>query len=197
MQPSFQRKRFYSSIKVKIMDKSMRWMGGLFFIVAAFSIAMVPGVSDVRAQESGSLQQQIQGNWALVSIYNEWPDGRKLDQFGPDPRGSMILTPDGRFSMFFMKANIPKFASNNRLSGTARENRAVVQGCIAYFGRYTVSSEKDGVVMLMVEGSTFPNWDGQKQRRLMSVSGDTLKVVNPASGIGGTSYIVWKRINLK
>ena len=87
----------------------------------------------------------------------------------------------------------PKFASNNRLTGTARENRAVAQGCIAYFGSYTVQNEKDGVVMLTVEGSTFPNWDGQKQKRRMTVSGDTLQVINPASGIGGTSYIVWKR----
>lgn len=175
------------------MGKSMKWIAGLLLVIAVVSVAILLGVSDAQAQQPGKLQQQIQGNWTLVSIYNEWPDGRKLEQFGPDPKGSMILTPDGRFSILFMKANIPKFASNNRLKGTAEENRAVVQGSTAYFGRYMVASDEDGVVMLMVEGSTFPNWDGQKQKRLMSVSGDTLKVVNPASGIGGASYIVWKR----
>jgi hypothetical protein len=184
-------------MEVRIMDKSMKWMAGLLFVVATVSIAMLSGVSDLGAQSPGRLQQQIQGNWTLVSIYNEWPDGRKLEQFGPDPRGSMMITPDGRFSIFFMKASIPKFASNNRIKGTDEENRAVVRGCTAYFGRYTVSGEKEGVVMLMIEGSTFPNWDGQKQRRLMFVSGDTLKVVTPASGIGGTSHIVWKRASFK
>ncbi len=175
------------------MDKFVKGMVGFIFIVAAASIIMLSGAADLQAQQSAGLQQRIQGNWTLVSIYNEWPDGRKLEQFGPDPRGSMILTDDGRFSIFFAKANIPQFASNNRMKGTAEENRAVVHGCLAYFGRYTVSSEKDGLVTLMVEASTFPNWNGQKQKRLMSASGDTLKVVTPASGIGGTSYIVWQR----
>ena len=175
------------------MVKSMKWMVGFIFIVAAASAMMLSGASDLQARQSGGLQQQIQGNWTLVSIYNEWPDGRKLEQFGPDPKGSMTLTADGRFSIFFAKADIPKFASNNRLKGTTKENRAVVHGCLAYFGRYTVSSEKDGLVTLMVEASTFPNWNGQKQKRVMSASGDALKVVTPASGIGGTSYIVWQR----
>lgn len=175
------------------MGKFMKRIAGLPFVIAAVFVVALSITSDVLAQQPGGLRQQIQGNWTLVSIYNQWPDGRKLEQFGHNPAGSMMLTPDGRFSLFFMKSGIPKFASNNRIKGTAEENRAVVHGCLAYFGRYAVTDEKGGVVTLSIEGSTFPNWIGRSQKRLMSVGGNTLKVVTPAAGIGGTSYIVWKR----
>ncbi len=48
---------------------------------------------------------------------------------------------------------------------------------------------------LRIEGSTFPNWDGQEQQRLMTVVGEKMMYTNhtPAIG-GGTNYIVWKRI---
>jgi hypothetical protein len=44
----------------------------------------------------------------------------------------------GRFSFLILRANIPKFAANNVNQGTAEENKAVVQGMIAYFGTWSV-----------------------------------------------------------
>jgi hypothetical protein len=175
------------------MCKSVKLMAGFLFFIAAVFVGELSAPSDLYAQQPGGLQQQIQGNWTLISIYNEWADGRKVESFGSAPKGSMILTPDGRFSIFLIKKGIPKFASNNRVKGTAAENRAVIHGSTAYYGSYKVLNDKDGVVNLIVEGSTFPNWDGQKQTRFMSVTGDILKVVNPASAIGGKAYIIWKR----
>lgn len=105
----------------------------------------------------------------------------------------MILTPDSRFSIMLMRASLPTFASNNRAKGTVEENQAVVQGSIAYFGSYTVVSEKEQIVNLRIEGSTFPNWDGEDQQRVMTVVGDELRVINPTAAIGGTAHIVWRR----
>ena len=121
-------------------------------------------------------------------------DGKKTDVFGPNPRGSLLLTPDGRFSLILMRASLPKFASNNRMKGTVEENQAIVQGSNVYFGTYTVLSGKEQTANLHIEGSTFPNWDGQDQKRLMTVEGDELKLVNPTPSIGGgTNYVIWKR----
>lgn len=128
----------------------------------------------------------------VVSQYVE-QDGKRADPFGKNPRGSLIMTPDGRFSLFLMRASIPKFAANNRLKGTAAENEAVVHGAIAYFGSYKVADEKANAVELRIEGSTFPNWDGETQKRTMVVSGDKLRITNPAAGIGGVAHIVWRR----
>jgi hypothetical protein len=97
--------------------------------------------------------------------------------------------------MIIMRATLPKFASNSRVKETAEENQAVVQGSIAYFGKYAVVDEKDQTVNLTMEGSTFPNWDGEVQKRIMTVTGDELKLINPTPSIGGgTNYVVWKRI---
>ncbi len=176
----------------------MKWtikeVASVLLVVTVIVVGSWSGASKVYAQEKGaSLAQQVQGSWILVSIYNE-QDGKKTDVFGPNPRGSLLLNSDGRFSHILMRANLPKFASNVRQKGTVEENQAVVQGSMVYFGRYSVGSDKEQTVNLHIEGSTFPNWDGQDQKRLMTVEGDELKLVNPAPSIGGgTNYIIWKR----
>jgi hypothetical protein len=176
------------------MKWSIKEVASVLLVVAVLVVGSWSGASGVRAQEKGTgLAQQIQGSWNLVSIYNE-QDGKKTDVFGPNPRGSLILTPDGRFSCILMRASLPKFASNARQKGTVEENQAVVQGSIAYFGSYSVGSDKEQTLNLHMEGSMFPNWDGQDQKRLMTVKGDELKLANPTPSIGGgTNYNIWKR----
>jgi hypothetical protein len=175
------------------MNRSIKEVAMVLLVVAVLSGGTLSGASDVWAQEKGStLAQQIQGSWMLVSIYNE-QDGKKIEPFGPKPRGSMILTPDGRFSMIFMRASLPKFASNNRVKGTAEENQAVVQGSHAFYGTYAVASEKEQTLNLRIEGNTFPNSDNQDQKRVMTIKGDELRLTNPTPTTGGVAYVVWKR----
>jgi len=177
-----------------IMNWPIKGVSSALSVVAVLAVGTLFGASEVRAQEKGAgYAKQIQGSWNLVSIYNE-QDGKKTDVFGPNPRGSLLLTPDGRFSWILMQASLPKFASNARQKGTAEENQAVVQGSIAFFGRYSVVSDKEQTINLHVEGSTFPNWDGQDQKRIVTVNGDELKVVNPTPSLGGgTNHLIWKR----
>ena len=73
------------------------------------------------------MAQQIQGSWILVSIYNE-QDGKKIEPFGSQPRGSMTITPDGRFSYILLRASLPKIAANNRMKGTPRRIRPLSRG---------------------------------------------------------------------
>ena len=70
------------------------------------------------------------------------------------------------------------------MTGTAEENRAIVQGSIAYYCRYSID-EKERKINLHYEGSTYPNWDGEDQTRLITVSGDELKIISPVSAVGG------------
>ncbi len=175
------------------MNRPIKKVPWALLVVAVLSAGTLPGPSDVWAQEkAGTLAQQVQGNWTLVSLYVE-QDGKKTEPFGSKPRGSMILTPDGRFSIILMRASLPKFASNNRMQGTAEENQAIVQGSLAHYGSYAVASEKEHTVNLRNEGSTFPNWDGQDQKRVWTVKGDELSVINPTATTGGVAYIIWKR----
>ena len=175
------------------MNRSIKEITMVFLLVALIAGGGLSGAASVRAQEKGStFAQQLQGSWLLDSIYNE-QDGKKIEPFGAPARGFMVLTPDGHFSMIFMKPSLPKFAANNRMKGTAAENQAIVQGSHAFFGTYKVASEKEHTVNLHIDGSTFPNMDGQDQQRVMIVQGDELRVTNSTTTIGGVAHVVWKR----
>ncbi len=172
----------------------MKKAGRVLLVIAALVVVTVFNASVVGAQQAaGSLAQQIQGSWTLVSCINE-KGGQKSDAFGPNPSGFMILTPDGRYYVIAMRSSLPKFASNNRAKGTAKENEAIVQGSLCHFGRYAVVNKKEQTVNFFVEGSTFPNWDNEPQKRIMSVSGDELSVTHGSTSSGsGTSHLIWKR----
>jgi Lipocalin-like domain len=72
----------------------------------------------------------------------------------------------------------PNFASGNRETGTPEENKAAVQGGIAYFGTYSVS-ETDKIITYHLEGSTFPNWRGVDQKRIFKLRGTILAIPIP------------------
>jgi len=153
-------------------------IGGIF--TSALLAASSCGINAANAQGLG---KEIVGTWIAVSQYVD-QDGKKVEPFGPNPKGMVVYDANGRFILVLQRDTLPRFASNNRMTGTAEENQAIVQGSIAYFGRYSVD-EKQGRINLHYDGSTYPNWDGEDQVRLISVSGDELSIVSPVSAVGG------------
>ncbi len=141
-----------------------------------------------------SAQQQFVGTWSLVSIHYVEKDGRKVEPFGPGAKGMLYFDAAGRFATQVMAADRPRFASNNRMTGTPEENKAVSQGVVAYFGTYTVD-EASHVVTLHIEQSSFPNWNGTDQRRTFAFAADELRytaassTANPAE----SAELIWKR----
>jgi hypothetical protein len=92
-----------------------------------------------------------------------------------------------------MRSDIPKFAANNRVQGTPEENKAVVHGSIATFGTYSVN-EAGKSFTVRFEGSTYPNNTGVEQTRPFVITGDELKVINPAStATGAQSELTYQR----
>ena len=130
------------------------------------------------------------GTWTLISSDTVQPDGTKTPTFGGKATGVLIFGSDGRFIYLFSREDLPKFASNNRNTGTPDENTAVVKGSIATYGTYSVAGN---VFSIKVENSTFPNWKGAEQKRTITVTGDDLKWSNPAGSGGGVVEIVFKR----
>ena len=112
---------------------------------------------------------------------------------GSDPKGLLIFTNNGRFAWHLTRPGLPKYASNDRQKGTPEEYAATVQGNLSYFGTYAVS-EADNTLILHIEGSSFPNWEGVDQKRLVTLTGNELKITNPTPAIGGTTaHVLWKR----
>jgi hypothetical protein len=130
------------------------------------------------------------GTWQLVSSVNTAKDGAKSDVFGPDPKGMLMFGPDGRFVQVLTRPGLPKFASENRLQGTADENKAIVQGSIAIFGTYTISNK---VLVLHVESGTWPSWTGTDQKRPLTLTGNEITWTLQAS-VGGTNVTTFKRL---
>lgn len=133
----------------------------------------------------------IAGTWTLVSATIQQQGGTASDVFGPEPLGTIVFGADGGYALVFLRRGLPRFASNNRASGTPEENKAVVQGSIAHFGAYTV---EDGgrTLVFRVQSGTFPNWDGGEQRRALALRGDEL-TYTVASSVGGTAQVTLRR----
>ena len=161
---------------------------------AALAAAALIASSTAFAQYGGPTMQQVAGTWSLVSVVNTQPDGSRTEVFGPDPKGQVILTPDGKFSVMFARANLPKFAAGDRQMGTDDENKAVVRGSLAYVGTYTLD-EGDQSLVMTVSASTFPAWVGQVQRRKVTVVGDRLEWVGVVGTSGGRVIVTLKRSN--
>jgi len=146
----------------------------------------------MAANEERTVQGQLIGTWTLVSMgVGEGAD--RIEPFGADPKG--IMTMDGhRLVIIITRATLPKFAAGNREQGSPAENQAIVQGSIAYFGTYTFD-EATSTLTAHIEGSTFPNFIGQDQKRRVIIDGNELTYVNPQpSGGGGTAKVLWRRV---
>jgi lipocalin-like protein len=162
-------------------------------IVTFATILSLALVSGQAIAQQKTLKDQIVGHWIFVSSIDTNKDGTKTNRFGPNPKGLVMFDPSGRFSFFISRAEIPKFAANNINQGTADENKAVVQGSIAYYGTWTVD-EASKTLISNVEAATYPNLNGATQKRaITSLTADELKYTNPATTAGTSSDVVWRR----
>jgi hypothetical protein len=106
---------------------SINMLGKMLFL-ALIGIVMTAGHAHAQ-----TLKKQIVGSWSVVSVVND-VDGKKIDLYGPNPQGEFTFTADGHFSEHLMRPGRPKFAANNRLSGTSEENKEAMAGYLSLFG---------------------------------------------------------------
>ena len=155
------------------------------FTRAAAAAAVLCLVLAIPAGDAAAqTMKSVAGTYTAVSV----------PAFGDKPRGMMILAADGRYTIIVGRGSLAKIASGNRTKATADENKMVVDGSIAHYGKYTID-DKGKAITFHVDMATFPNWDGQPQKRALKVSGDTLTYTVTAPSAGGPANdVVWKRI---
>jgi hypothetical protein len=136
--------------------------------------------------------KDLVGSWTVISVDNVSPDGARTPAFGPNPKGIVIFGDDGRYAELIMRSDLPKIAAANRAQGTPDENKAIVQGTLAFFGPYSV---RGNVVTLAVEGSNYPNWTGGDQKRTVTAfTHDQMTWTNSSGSGGGLVELVAKRV---
>jgi hypothetical protein len=158
--------------------------------IAAVALLLLALSLDIAsAQPAKRLKQEIVGTWDFVVAEITAPDGQKSFPFGRTPKGILIFTADGRFVQYHAASDLPKLASNNRLTGTAEENAAIMRGSVSIFGTYMVDETKKTVTFNIVSAS-FPNFNGEAQvRTIDKLDDDEFVNTNPnvAGGRGSAS----------
>ena len=160
-----------------------KWRDTMKWIIIA-ALALFAG--EAAAQD---VSRRIVGTWDFVVAEVTAPDGKKSFPFGETPKGVLIFTADGRFAQIHVASDVPKFASGNRLTGSADEYAAINRRSLALFGSYTIDDAKKTVTFKIVS-STFPNWDGEAQTRTIDkLDADEFVNTNPnvAGGRGSAS----------
>jgi hypothetical protein len=141
---------------------------------------------------SGSVFAQdkppVAGSYSIASVYDQTADGVKHQTWGDGVLGSLILTPNGKFSVFLISAGRDKAAS--------KSPRTPVGPVVAYYGDYTMDGSK--TMTYHVTGSSFPGWDGIERKVAIDSATDTeLKLVTTVKGDAAlgdfSSYQVWKK----
>jgi Lipocalin-like domain len=156
-------------------------------VLAALGLVLAEG--GTLAQTAKINKTQLVGSWTLVANSNTNPTSKNFS-----PNDGVLIFDGSRFSLQLVRSDLPKFASNNRDTGTPDENKAVVQGSITYFGTYSVN-ETDGVMTLHIERCSFPNWNGTDQKRIIALlNAEEMKYTNPAASVGGIAELAWKRV---
>jgi len=163
----------------------------IMFVMAVLSAAFV-ALAVPADKSSAQTAKDIVGTWTLVSNSAE-EGGKKVEPFGANAKGILVLDANGHYIIAVARPGLPRFASDNSMTGTAEENAAVVRGSNTHFGTYAVDVSGK-TIHFRIETSTFANWDGTEQQRPFSLSGDQLRYTVAAASGGGTAEVVWKRV---
>ena len=164
-----------------------------FALIAFVGAVLTTGIAGSAPAQAASLKQQIVGTWAFVSVEIVKSDGSRVQLFGDKPNGIAVFGRDGHFVIAVTRPDMPKYASNSRLTGTADENQAAVRGSLSQFGTYTIN-QADHSLMLHVVGSSYPNIVGVDRKFIVTaVTKTELKWTSPAATTGGSATAVLKR----
>ena len=131
------------------------------------------------------------GSWRLLSTTATFTDtGERVETFGPNPSGRMVLTPGGRITFLITR-------SNRQPPTNDAKRAALYNSMISYTG--TVRLHAPGQFITTVDVSLIPSEIGGEKLRLFSVDGDNLTIRLPeqvsrfGEGRMTVSELIWVR----
>jgi Lipocalin-like domain len=162
------------------------------FALSLLCSAAAPSHPASAADSGHSLRSELVGTWVLADMHADTWDGDDRNPFGAHPQGRMILDQAGHATVVIIGADRLQFRSADRLTGSAEENQAAVQGSQSFYGTYTVG-ESDHSLVFHIERSSFANWDGTAQESTITLNADVLTQIKPGPH---SSYGVarWQRV---
>ena len=161
---------------------------------ALVAVGLGLALSGAAFAQQKTAKDQIVGAWALVAVKSEMDDGKNGEPFGAAPKGMIIFSNDGYFSLFQSRAEIPKIAANDRAKATPEEAQSIVAASIAYYGTYSID-ENTKMMVVNLAASTYANVAAipNQKRTITLLTSDELKFDNPRTPNGMTLRTTWKR----
>lgn len=182
-------------------------LGGLVSLLGAQRVGATSTASELAVQRADSaaastesatsmaVPASLVGAWTLVRVDNVYPDGRRVELYGPHPQGLWIIDAQGRYMMQMVRAQRAGFAANDKSKGTAEEYRAAALDSNAHYGRVSADA---ATLHTHIEYASFPNWDGKDGSSAYRLKGDELSyvVAKPSSGAaeGAHGEVEWRRL---
>jgi Lipocalin-like domain len=135
------------------------------------------------------------GTWKLLSWENRSveEDGQISYPLGEDATGYIMYNQDGYMFVAIMSPHRLKFAGGDLLSGTPEEEAQAEETFLSYCGRYELGEDR---VIHQIELSSFPNWVGVDQERLMELRENRLTLSTHPIFMQGkqrTAHLIWER----
>lgn len=124
-------------------------------------------------EQKPSLRSQLIGSWELVdySAHKEHDSRGKVYPMGETAQGMIMYTPDGYMSAQLQRPGQPKFQNDDLNGGTKEEWQAAGENYFAYAGPYYLDeSGEEPLLQHHMTNCSFPNWLGNTQRRLVSIT---------------------------
>jgi hypothetical protein len=136
------------------------------------------------------------GTWRLVSWENRSveEDGQISYPLGKGATGYIMYNQDGYMFVAIMSPHRLKFAGGDLLSGTPEEEAQAEETFLSYCGKYDFQEDK---VIHQIELSSFPNWVGADQERLVDLKGNRVTLSTHPILIQGkqqTAHLIWERV---
>ena len=140
----------------------------------------------------------LTGAWKLVRCDNVYPDGHRIELYGPNPDGLWLIDTQGNYTMQIVRSQRSRFAANDKSKGTPEEYRAASLDFNAHYGHVSVEGMK---MHVHIDHASFPNWDGRDSTSAFTIKNDekgdelTYTVGAPSSGAGegAKGEVVWRR----
>jgi len=147
-----------------------------FMALLGSAAALTPSMGSATAH-AGAPDRLI-GTWSFVSSINTRKDGSVVDRWGANPRGMLMFDGAGHFSQII----------------TGSESRLFGAKTFAGFGTYAFDRASSALTMTFT-GCSIGKVVGQVQeRKIVLLTADEMKYVNPATTSDTIAEVLWKRL---
>jgi hypothetical protein len=113
-----------------------------------------------------------------VSSVNTRNDGTLIDRWGPNTKGILMFDGSGNFSQIII-------GSESRMFGAKTYSA---------FGSYTLDAEGGNITMTFTGCSIAKSIGSIQERKIVLLTADELKYINPLTASGTVAEVAWKRI---